>query len=124
MYYLIIFSLLYFILLIFLRKKNIVFFKIILISSLVLYVIPILAFQYDKYKIEEEMKKFDLNQDGFYSSNEINADFYGLQKQLTSDTGSNFFILIGYPICLLYSILMVLLFKIFDYLSIEIQKIK
>ena len=88
-----------------------------------MYIIPIIAFQYDKYKIEEEMKKFDLNQDGFYSSNEINSDFEKLQKQLISDTGSNFFILVGYPICLLYSILMVLLFNIFDYLSIEIKKI-
>ena len=112
MYFLIGFSFLILLCIFWLRKKKISYFKIILSSSILLYLTPVLIGQYNKYEIEQEMEKFDLDKDGFYSDAEfeINSELEELQKELINDSGSNLFILFGYPICLFYTIIMALIF--------------
>ena len=68
--------------------------------------------QYDKYEIEQKMEKFDINKDGFYSDSEFEAnnELKELQEELINDSGSNLFILFGYPICLFYTIIITIIF--------------
>lgn len=121
MCFIIILSLIYLVCIFYLRKKQVSYIKIVIVSSLLFYIIPIAILQYNKYQIEQEMKIFDTNNDGFYSDNEINYKYEELERELITDSGSNLFILFGYPLCLIYSILTILLFKITDYLYIKFQ---
>ena len=122
MVFLIIFSFIFFLFILYLRRKKISYIKIIIFSSLLLYIIPVLLVKYEDYEIETKMKKFDTNNDGFYSKSEINYEFEELERDLITDSGSNLFILFGYPICLIYSIIISLIYKISDYIQIKIIK--
>ncbi len=122
MVFLIIFSFIFFLFILYLRRKKISYIKIIIFSSLLLYIIPVLLVKYEDYEIETKMKKFDTNNDGFYSKSEINYEFEELERDLITDSGSNLFILFGYPICLIYSIIISLIYKISDYIHIKIIK--
>ena len=122
MIFLIIFSFIFFLCILYLRRKKLSYIKIILFSSLLLYIIPVLLVKYEDYEIETKMKKFDTNNDGFYSKSEINYEFEELERDLITDSGSNLFILFGYPICLIYSIIISLIYKISDYIHIKITK--
>lgn len=116
MVFLIIFSFIFFLFILYLRRKKISYIKIIIFSSLLLYIIPVLLVKYEDYEIETKMKKFDTNNDGFYSKSEINYEFEELERDLITDSGSNLFILFGYPICLIYSIIITLIYKISVYI--------
>ena len=117
---LIILTVLFLVLIYFLRKISVKYYKIILLSSLVFYLIPILLVKYDDYILEKKMKKFDLNNDGFYSKNEINYEFEELEHELISDSGTNLFIIFGYPLCLAYSLAVVLIYSLLNFLKIKI----
>lgn len=121
MIFLIIFSFIFFLCILYLRNKKISYIKTILFSSLLLYIIPVLIVKYDDYEIETKMKKFDTDNDGFYSKSEINYEFEELERDLITDSGSNLFILFGYPICLVYSILITVFYKITYHLFIKIS---
>ncbi|MQP25716.1 hypothetical protein GFJ94_11645 [Flavobacterium sp. LMO8] len=95
-----------------LRKKKISYFKIIFFSSVILYLIPILAFQYESYKIKQEMKKYDINNDGFFSKEEMTYELEELENNLINDSGFGIFVFFGYPFCLLYTIMITLIFHV------------
>ena len=112
MYFLIGLSFLFLLCIFWLRKKKISYFKIIFFSSVILYLIPILAFQYESYKIKEEMKKYDINKDGFFSKEEMTYELEELEKDLINDSGFGIFVFFGYPFCLLYTIMITLIFHV------------
>ena len=95
-----------------LRKKKISYFKIIFFSSVILYLIPILAFQYESYMIKQEMEKYDINKDGFFSKDEMTYELEELENNLINDSGFGIFVFFGYPFCLLYTIILALIFHI------------
>ena len=118
---LIIFCLFFLSIIFLLTKSKVSLFKIIILLSLLLYISLISLDQYSRFRLETEMINFDKNKDGFYSEDEITPEFLQLQKKLINDTGSNLFILIGYPICLLYIIITALLFKFFRFIYKKIR---
>lgn len=113
---------LFFFIAIFLLSKKFGFLKIIISLSFLLYILFISIDQYERFEIENEMIKFDDNKDGFYSKDEITPKFLKLERELISDTGSNLFILIGYPLCLIYIFLISLLLKILQFINIKIRQ--
>ena len=112
MYFLIGLSSLLLLCIFWLRKKKISYFKIIFFSSVILYLIPILAFQYESYKIKQEMEKYDINKDGFFSKDEMTYELEELENNLINDSGFGIFVFFGYPFCLLYTIILALIFHI------------
>ena len=112
MYFLIGLSSLLLLCIFWLRKKKISYFKIIFFSSVILYLIPILAFQYENYKIKQEMEKYDINKDGFFSKDEMTYELEELENNLINDSGFGIFVFFGYPFCLLYTIILALIFHI------------
>ena len=84
-----------------------------MISSLTFYLVPVVISKYENYIIEKEMNKFDLNNDGFFSLNEMNPELEKLQLKYISDSGANLFLLYGFPICLIYSIITSLFYFLF-----------
>ncbi|MEZ4854649.1 hypothetical protein [Flavobacterium sp.] len=65
----------------------------------------------DQYRVENKMKQFDLNNDGFFNSNEMNTELKSLQMEYISDAGGNLFILYGFPVCLILSIIITIIHK-------------
>ena len=112
MYFLIGLSSLLLLCIFWLRKKKISYFKIIFFSSVILYLIPILAFQYESYMIKQEMEKYDINKDGFFSKDEMTYELEELENNLINDSGFGIFVFFGYPFCLLYTIILALIFRI------------
>ena len=112
MYFLIGLSSLLLLCIFWLRKRKISYFKIIFFSSVILYLIPILAFQYENYKIKQEMEKYDINKDGFFSKEEMTYELEELENNLINDSGFGIFVFFGYPFCLLYTIILALIFHI------------
>ena len=112
MYFLIGLSSLLLLCIFWLRKRKISYFKIIFFSSVILYLIPILAFQYESYKIKQEMEKYDINKDGFFSMEEMTFELEELENNLINDSGFGIFVFFGYPFCLLYTIILALIFHI------------
>lgn len=112
MYFLIGFSFLFLFSIYWLRKKNISYFKIILISSIGLYLISIMSLQYFDYVDKRELKKFDLNNNGKIDGNEYTFEYEQLEMDIINDNGTNQFYILGYPFCLVYSIIVVLIFYI------------
>ena len=112
MYFLIGLSSLLLLCIFWLRKRKISYFKIIFFSSVILYLIPILAFQYENYKIKQEMEKYDINKDGFFSKDEMTYELEELENNLINDSGFGIFVFFGYPFCLLYTIILALIFHI------------
>ena len=112
MYFLIGLSSLLLLCIFWLRKKKISYFKIIFFSSVILYLIPILAFQYESYMIKQEMEKYDINKDGFFSKDEMTYELEELENNLINDSGFGIFVFFGYPFCLLYTIILALIFHI------------
>ena len=112
MYFLIGLSSLLLLCIFWLRKKKISYFKIIFFSSVILYLIPILAFQYESYMIKQEMEKYDINKDGFFSKDEMTFELEELENNLINDSGFGIFVFFGYPFCLLYTIILALIFHI------------
>ena len=112
MYFLIGLSSLLLLCIFWLRKKKISYFKIIFFSSVILYLIPILAFQYESYKIKQEMEKYNINKDGFFSKEEMTYELEELENNLINDSGFGIFVFFGYPFCLLYTIILALIFHI------------
>ena len=112
MYFLIGLSFFFLLCIFWLRKKKISYFKIIFFSSVILYLIPILAFQYENYKIKQEMEKYDINKDGFFSMEEMTFELEELENNLINDSGFGIFVFFGYPFCLLYTIILALIFHI------------
>jgi hypothetical protein len=121
MYFLLIFNLFFCLFIYFLRNKNISYFKIITGSSLLIYIISVLFIQINKYEIENKMKRFDTNNDGFYSRSEINYEFSELETELITDSGSNLFIMFGYPISLIYFVFITSIYHLSNYLYIKIK---
>ena len=111
MYFLIGLSSLLLLCIFWLRKKKISYFKIIFFSSVILYLIPILAFQYESYMIKQEMEKYDINKDGFFSKDEMTYELEELENNLINDSGFGIFVFFGYPFCLLYTIILALILK-------------
>ena len=112
MYFLIGLSSLLLLCIFWLRKKKISYFKIIFFSSVILYLIPILAFQYESYKIKQEMEKYDINKDGFFSKDEMTYELVELENNLINDSGFGIFVFFGYPFCLLYTLMICLIFHV------------
>ena len=112
MYFLIGLSSLLLLCIFWLRKRKISYFKIIFFSSVILYLITILAFQYESYMIKQEMEKYDINKDGFFSKDEMTYELEELENNLINDSGFGIFVFFGYPFCLLYTIILALIFHI------------
>ena len=112
MYFLIGLSILFLFCIYLLRKKKIGYFKIIAISSISLYLISILSLQYFDYVSKQELRKFDLNNNGKIDGNEYTYEYEQLELEIINDNGTNQFYLFGYPFCLVYSIIIVLIFYI------------
>ena len=112
MYFLIGLSSLLLLCIFWLRKKKISYFKIIFFSSVILYLIPILVFQYESYMIKQEMEKYDINKDGFFSKDEMTYELEELENNLITASGFGIFVFFGYFFCLLYTIISALLFHI------------
>ncbi|EAZ95034.1 hypothetical protein FBBAL38_11834 [Flavobacteria bacterium BAL38] len=112
MHFLIGFSIFLFFCIYWLRKKKISYFKIIAISSISLYLISILSLQYFDYVDKQELKKFDLNNNGKIEGNEYTYEYEQLELNIINDNGTNLFYIFGYPFCLVYSIITVLIFYI------------
>ncbi len=112
MHFLISFSLLFLLSIYWLRKKKISYFKIILISSISLYLISILSLQYFDYADKQELRKFDLNNNGKIDGNEYTYEYEQLEMEIIQDNGTNQFYVFGYPFCLVYSIIIVLIYYI------------
>lgn len=112
MHFLIGFSLLLLLCIYWLRKKKISYFKIILISSISLYLISILSLIYFDYVDKQELRKFDLNNNGNIEANEYSYEYEQLEEQIIQDNGTNQFFILGFPFCLVYSIIIALIFYI------------
>ena len=112
MYFLIGLSILFLFCIYLLRKKKIGYFKIIAISSISLYLMSILALHYFDYVDKQELRKFDLNNNGKIEGNEYTYEYEQLELDIINDNGTNQFYLLGYPFCLVYSIIIVLIFYI------------
>ncbi|WP_288981704.1 hypothetical protein [uncultured Flavobacterium sp.] len=112
MYFLIGISILLLLCISWLRKKKIGYFKIIAISSISLYLISILALQYFDYVDKQEFRKFDLNKNGKIDGNEYTYEYEQIELDIINNNGTNQFYLLGYPFCLVYSIIIVLIFHI------------
>ncbi len=112
MYFLIVFSILFLFCIYLLRKKKISYFKIIAISSISLYLISILSLQYFDFVDKQELRKFDLNNNGKIDGNEYTYEYELLELEIINNNGTNQFYLLGYPFCLVYSIIIVLIFYI------------
>ena len=80
--------------------------------SVILYLIPILAFQYESYKIKQEMEKFDINKDGIFSNDEMTYELEELENDLINDSGFGIFVYFGFPFCLFYTSMISLLFYV------------
>ena len=58
------------------------------------------------------MKKYDINKDGFFSKEEMTYELEELEKDLINDSGFGIFVFFGYPFCLLYTIMITLIFHV------------
>jgi len=112
MHFLIGFSILLLFCIYWLRKKKISYFKIILISSISLYLISIFSLIYFDYSDKHDLKKLDLNNNGKIDGNEYTYEYKQLEMEIIQDNGTNQFYVFGYPFCLVYSIIIVLIYYI------------
>jgi hypothetical protein len=71
-----------------------------------------MSLQYFDYVDKLELKKFDLNNNGKIDRNEKTYEYEQLEMDIINDNGTNQFYLFGYPFCLVYSIIIVLIFLI------------
>ena len=62
--------------------------------------------------IKQEMEKYDINKDGFFSKDEMTYELEELENNLINDSGFGIFVFFGYPFCLLYTIILALIFHI------------
>lgn len=112
MYFLIGLSVLFLFCIYWLRKKKISYFKIITISSISLFLIFALSLQYSEYEDKQELRKFDLNENGKIEGNEYTYEYEQLEMDIITYNGTNQFYIFGYPFCLAYSIIIVLIYYI------------
>ncbi len=112
MYFLIGLSVLFLFCIYWLRKKKISYFKIITISSISLFLIFALSLKYSEYKDKQEVRKFDLNKNGKIEGNEYTYEYEQLELNIITDNGTNQFYIFGYPFCLVYGIIIVLIYYI------------
>ena len=85
---------------------------IAVISGLVFYFSIIIIIIGTKYSLKSELNSFDLNNDGFFSVNEINFEQQKAMKNVTSDTGMNLALFFGIIYSLLYSLMVYVLLTI------------
>ena len=71
-----------------------------------------MSLQYFDYVDKQELKKFDLNNNGKIDENEKTYEYEQLEMDIINENGTNQFYLFGYPFCLIYSIIIVLIFYI------------
>ncbi|WP_026726801.1 hypothetical protein [Flavobacterium sasangense] len=71
-----------------------------------------MSLQYFDYVDKRELKKFDLNNNGKIDGNEYTFEYEQLEMDIINDNGTNQFYILGYPFCLVYSIIVVLIFYI------------
>ncbi len=71
-----------------------------------------MSLQYFDYIDKRELKKFNLNNNGKIDGNEKTNEYEQLEMDIIIDNGTNQFYLFGYPFCLIYSIIIVLIFLI------------
>lgn len=71
-----------------------------------------MSLKYFDYIDKWELKKFDLNNNGKIDGNEKTYEYEQLEMDIINDKGTNQFYLFGYPFCLIYSIIIVLIFLI------------
>ncbi|MCU4188838.1 hypothetical protein M9Q43_06615 [Flavobacterium sp. HXWNR29] len=71
-----------------------------------------MSLQYFDYVGKQELRKFDLNNNGKIDGNEYTYEYEQLELEIINDNGTNQFYLFGYPFCLVYSIIIVLIFYI------------
>ena len=85
---------------------------IAVISGLVFYFSIIIIIIGTKHSLKSELNSFDLNNDGFFSVNEINFEQQKAMKNVTSDTGMNLALFFGIIYSLLYSLMVYVLLTI------------
>ena len=85
---------------------------IAVISGLVFYFSIIIIIIGTKHSLKSELNSFDLNNDGFFSVNEINFEQQKAMKNVTSDTGMNLALFFGITYSLLYSLMVYVLLTI------------
>lgn len=71
-----------------------------------------MSLQYFDYIDKQELRKFDLNNNGKIDGNEKTYEYEQLEMDIINDNGTNQFYILGYPFCLVYSIIVVLTFYI------------
>lgn len=63
--------------------------KFTLLISILIYIILNSVVYINDMKYDKELQKFDLNNDGFFTKNEINPEQQIAQKKVVNDTGRN-----------------------------------
>ena len=88
------------------RENKVSIFKLALIPSILFYFLIIAFVIYLKIKHKSELDVFDLNNDGFFSKNEINTKQRLAMKNVISDTRITFAPIIGLLYTLIFYILL------------------
>ena len=71
-----------------------------------------MSLQYFDYIDRKELRKIELNNNGKIDGNEYKYEYEQLEEEIIQDNGTNQFYIFGYPFCLVYSIIIVLIFYI------------
>ncbi|WP_395077762.1 hypothetical protein [Flavobacterium sp.] len=86
--------------------------KIAVISGLIFYFSIIITMIITKLILKNELNSFDLNNDDFFSANEVTFEQQKAMKNVTLDTGLNFALFFSIIYSLLYSFIVYVLLTI------------
>ncbi|MEZ4876968.1 MAG: DUF3566 domain-containing protein [Flavobacterium sp.] len=103
------------------RENKVSIFKLALIPSILFYLLIIVFVIYLKIKHKSELDVFDLNNDGFFSKNEINTKQRLAMKNVISDTRITFAPIIGLLYTLIFYILLLPILFLIEKISIKIN---
>lgn len=102
-------------------ENKVSIFKLALIPSILFYLLIIVFVIYLKIKHKSELEVFDLNNDGFFSKNEINTKQRLAMKNVISDTRITFAPIIGLLYTLIFYILLLPILFLIEKISIKIN---
>lgn len=101
-------------------ENKVSIFKLALIPSILFYLLIIVFVIYLKIKHKSELDVFDLNNDGFFSKNEINTKQRLAMKNVISDTRITFAPIIGLLYTLIFYILLLPILFLIEKISTKI----
>ncbi|HQA75119.1 hypothetical protein [Flavobacterium sp.] len=103
------------------RENKVSIFKLALIPSILFYLLIIVFVIFLKIQHKSELDVFDLNNDGFFSKNEINTKQRLAMKNVISDTRITFAPIIGLLYTLIFYILLLPILFLIEKISIKIN---